>query len=152
MSTKHKSSRLLMGNWKMNGSLASNQVLLDGLLQGLQQQPTEHQVVVCAPFVYLAQAQSLLVDSPIAWGHRMSLHTTVVLIPVRLVRPCSKSWAAVLCWSVIQSVGSIFPSPTRSPRPRSTRSSVMACAPYFVWVKPKSNTTLTKPNRYWPSS
>jgi len=68
MSTKHKSSRLLMGNWKMNGSLASNQVLLDGLLQGLQQQPTEHQVVVCAPFVYLAQVQSLLADSPIAWG------------------------------------------------------------------------------------
>ena len=68
MSTKHKSSRLLMGNWKMNGSLASNQVLLDGLLQGLQQQPTEHQVVVCAPFVYLAQVQSLLADTPIAWG------------------------------------------------------------------------------------
>src|SRR5690625_336817 len=68
MSTKHKSSRLLMGNWKMNGSLASNQVLLDGLLQGLQQQPTEHQVVVCAPFVYLAQVQSLLAGTPIAWG------------------------------------------------------------------------------------
>src|SRR5690625_7895143 len=68
MSTKHKSSRLLMGNWKMNGSLASNQVLLDGLLQGLQQQPTEHQVVVCAPFVYLAQVQSLLAGTPFAWG------------------------------------------------------------------------------------
>src|SRR5699024_4573010 len=48
--------------------LASNHVLLDGLLQGLQQQPTEHQVVVCAPLVYLAQVQSLMADSPLAGG------------------------------------------------------------------------------------
>ena len=68
MSTQNKRTRLLMGNWKMNGSLASNQTLLTELLKGLQQQPTEHQVAVCVPYVYLAQVQSLLADSPIVWG------------------------------------------------------------------------------------
>jgi len=61
-------TRLLMGNWKMNGSLASNQTLLAGLLEGLEQQPTNHQLVVFAPYVFLAQLQSLLTGSAIQWG------------------------------------------------------------------------------------
>src|SRR5699024_6104841 len=66
--SSNQCTRLLMGNWKMNGSLASNQALLDGLLEGLDQQPTNHQLVVFAPYVFLAQLQSLLTESAIQWG------------------------------------------------------------------------------------
>ncbi|MFT0534383.1 triose-phosphate isomerase [Castellaniella hirudinis] len=60
-------TRLVMGNWKMHGSLAENTVLLDGLLAGAARvQGT--QVAVCVPFPYLAQARQALVGSPIGWG------------------------------------------------------------------------------------
>lgn len=68
MSTPHTPARLLMGNWKMNGSLATNQALVDDLLAGLSAQPTTNQVVVCAPYVYLPQLQSSLAGSSIEWG------------------------------------------------------------------------------------
>src|SRR5690625_7629298 len=66
--SSNQCTRLLMGNWKMNGSLASNQTLLKGILEGLDQQPTDHQLVVFAPYVFLAQLQSLLAGSAIQWG------------------------------------------------------------------------------------
>ena len=50
--------KLIAGNWKMNGSLAANQALLQELLAGIGQPVCE--VVVCPPAVYLGQAQSLL--------------------------------------------------------------------------------------------
>ncbi len=60
---------LIAGNWKMNGSLAANQVLLTGLLDGVAQLATVAcDVVVCVPFPYLAQAQASLQDSVIKWG------------------------------------------------------------------------------------
>lgn len=56
----------IFGNWKMNGSSASNAALLDSLTQGLGHADCE--IAVCAPAPYLAQLQSLLSGSAIAIG------------------------------------------------------------------------------------
>lgn len=62
--------KLIVGNWKMNGTLASNQVLIDSLLSGAGalSPGVKADVAVCVPSVYLAQLQSLLKGSPIALG------------------------------------------------------------------------------------
>lgn len=57
---------LIAGNWKMNGSLAENDVLLNGLLAGMAEVKAD--VAVCVPFPYLAQAQAKLAGSRIALG------------------------------------------------------------------------------------
>ena len=59
-------SRLVAGNWKMNGSLAANEVLVKGLLAGLQKPSC--QVALCVPSVYLAQCQGLLAGGTIDLG------------------------------------------------------------------------------------
>jgi triosephosphate isomerase len=59
--------KLVVANWKMHGDLASNQQLLDAYAQKLPQFKNTD-IVVCVPYPYLAQAQSLLQDTPIAWG------------------------------------------------------------------------------------
>lgn len=58
---------LIAGNWKMNGSTASIQTLLEGVKQGMDK-VTNADVAVCAPFVYLAQVQKVLDGSAISWG------------------------------------------------------------------------------------
>ena len=58
--------KLIAGNWKMNGSLAANEALLNGLLAGVGQPAC--QVAVCVPSVYLAQCQALLAGSVIELG------------------------------------------------------------------------------------
>ena len=50
--------KLIAGNWKMNGNLATNEALLAALAQGLSAKPA-CDVAVCVPAPYLAQAQSL---------------------------------------------------------------------------------------------
>ncbi|MDO5624412.1 MAG: triose-phosphate isomerase [Pseudomonadota bacterium] len=50
--------KLIAGNWKMNGSLATNRALLEALIAGIGQPACD--VAVCPPSVYLNQAQSLL--------------------------------------------------------------------------------------------
>ena len=50
--------KLIVGNWKMNGSLAANQALVQGVLAGLQ--GLNVHAAVCAPAVYLASLQTLL--------------------------------------------------------------------------------------------
>jgi triosephosphate isomerase len=60
------SKKLIVGNWKMNGSLAANQELLKALLAGSQAPDCD--VAVCVPSVYLAQCQALLVGSRIDLG------------------------------------------------------------------------------------
>ena len=50
--------KLIAGNWKLNGGLAANAVLLKDVLAGIGQPACD--VAVCVPSVYLAQAQSLL--------------------------------------------------------------------------------------------
>jgi triosephosphate isomerase (TIM) len=57
---------LVAGNWKMNGSLAANASLLQGLLSGLAN--VRSRCVVCVPFPYLEQVRGLLKGSRIAWG------------------------------------------------------------------------------------
>ena len=60
-------SRAVVGNWKLNGSLAANEALLEALLREI---PRQSQVAcaVCVPSPYLAQARALLDGSGIAWG------------------------------------------------------------------------------------
>ncbi|HJV72976.1 MAG TPA: triose-phosphate isomerase [Noviherbaspirillum sp.] len=58
--------KLIAGNWKMNGSLAANAALLDGLKSELGQVGCS--VAVCAPAPYFAQCQSILNGTVILWG------------------------------------------------------------------------------------
>ncbi|WP_334188486.1 triose-phosphate isomerase [Noviherbaspirillum sp.] len=58
--------KLIAGNWKMNGSLAANGNLLASIKAGLPGSACD--VAVCVPAVYLAQTQSELSGSKIAWG------------------------------------------------------------------------------------
>ncbi|RKZ75679.1 MAG: triose-phosphate isomerase [Gammaproteobacteria bacterium] len=58
---------LVVGNWKMNGSIQSNQSLLDNFKQNIKKVQNA-QVSVCAPFVYLQQISELLKGTVIAWG------------------------------------------------------------------------------------
>ena len=57
---------LIAGNWKMNGSLASNAALLDSVRAGATGLSCD--LAVCVPAPYLSQVQSLLAGSPVAWG------------------------------------------------------------------------------------
>src|SRR3954447_1316636 len=60
-------SKLVVGNWKMNGGLVANAALLGALTTGWRAGP-ERLLAVCVPYPYLAQAQALLAKSPVAWG------------------------------------------------------------------------------------
>ncbi len=67
-------SKLIVGNWKMNGSLSANQVLLDEIKAGLG--AVRCRAGVCVPHPYLAQVQLLLAGTPIALGAQdVSTHT-----------------------------------------------------------------------------
>jgi triosephosphate isomerase (TIM) len=59
--------RAVVGNWKLNGSLASNEALLRALLREIPKNGPAA-CAVCVPSPYLAQARSLLEGSGIAWG------------------------------------------------------------------------------------
>ncbi|MEQ1814550.1 MAG: triose-phosphate isomerase, partial [Candidatus Nitrotoga sp.] len=59
--------KLVVGNWKMNGRIAQNQALLEALKIGVKD--LKHaDFVVCVPYPYFSQAQSLLQGSNVAWG------------------------------------------------------------------------------------
>ena len=58
--------KLIVGNWKMNGSLAANHDLLTAVNAGLASSAC--QVAVCVPAPYLAQVQLLSASSPLLWG------------------------------------------------------------------------------------
>lgn len=58
--------KLIAGNWKMNGNLAANAALLQGVLPGVTGQTCD--VAVCVPAAYLSQCQALLTGSSIALG------------------------------------------------------------------------------------
>jgi triosephosphate isomerase (TIM) len=59
--------KLVAGNWKMHGSLASNLALLDAVIAGLAGSDGP-ECAVCVPFPYLHQAQARLQRTAIAWG------------------------------------------------------------------------------------
>jgi len=58
--------KLIAGNWKMNGSAASNAALLDALLA--QSSDWACQVAVCVPAAYLAQVQAKVAGTGIDLG------------------------------------------------------------------------------------
>jgi triosephosphate isomerase len=65
--------KLIAGNWKMNGSLLTNAVLVKQLLAGLETPACE--VAVCVPSVYLAQMQALIEGSALGLGAQdVSMH------------------------------------------------------------------------------
>ena len=59
-------TKLIAGNWKMNGSLAANQQLIEALLQGLGAPSCE--VALCVPAPYFSQLQALLAGQAIVLG------------------------------------------------------------------------------------
>jgi triosephosphate isomerase len=66
-------AKLIIGNWKMNGSRAANAELLNGIAAGLDGSPA--QCAVCVPAPYLQQCQDVLSGSAIAWGAQdVSVH------------------------------------------------------------------------------
>lgn len=58
--------KLVAGNWKMNGGLASNEALLDGILAGLKTPACD--VAVCVPAAYFAQVSQRLAGTALALG------------------------------------------------------------------------------------
>ena len=62
MATRRK---LVVGNWKMNGSRKGNAELLDAIAGG---RPYGCEVAVCVPFPYLAETAVALAGSDIRWG------------------------------------------------------------------------------------
>jgi triosephosphate isomerase len=66
-------TKLVVGNWKMHGSVPENEALLTALvprvasLEGVS-------VGVCVPFPYLAQVQSLLAGTAVSWGAQNLSH------------------------------------------------------------------------------
>ena len=59
--------KLVAGNWKMHGTLAQNEALLNAVSAGLAKMPGVD-CAVCVPFPYLGQAQHLLRGSSVSWG------------------------------------------------------------------------------------
>ena len=57
---------IVAGNWKMNASKESVKKLMAGILSGMDGVKSE--VLVCAPFPYLSQVESLIADSEIMLG------------------------------------------------------------------------------------
>ena len=67
--------RLVVGNWKMNGSLAANARLL-GRLASEWTGAESRELAVCVPAPYLMQAQAALTGTAVAWGAQdVSEHT-----------------------------------------------------------------------------
>ncbi|PJD00586.1 triose-phosphate isomerase [Janthinobacterium sp. BJB1] len=58
--------KLVVGNWKMNGSRTTNAVLLSEIVAGLSASGAAG--AVCVPAPYLAQCQAQLAGSALGWG------------------------------------------------------------------------------------
>ena len=57
---------LVVGNWKMNGTLASAELLAKGIIAGLEASNAD--IAVCVPYVYLPYVSALVKDTPLALG------------------------------------------------------------------------------------
>lgn len=65
--SQKNAKKIVVANWKMHGNLKQNEAMLTDFIATLS--GLKHtQVVVCAPYPYLAQLQGLLQHTPIAWG------------------------------------------------------------------------------------
>jgi len=67
---------MVAGNWKMNGSLVSNELLVNAILTGADKLLTDSvDIVLCPPNVYLSQVGELLKNSGVMCGvQNISLH------------------------------------------------------------------------------
>ena len=66
-------ARLVAGNWKMHGTRAANQALLDAIVAGVK----GVECALCVPFPYLAQAAERLRGTQISWGaQNLSAHAS----------------------------------------------------------------------------
>jgi len=66
-------AKLIVGNWKMNGSRAGNATLLAEIAAGLDGKGAA--CAVCVPSPYLQQCEEVLSGTPIAWGAQdVSVH------------------------------------------------------------------------------
>lgn len=66
--------RLVMGNWKMHGSLKTNAALLADIAAGAVR-AGDTELAVCAPFPYLSQLQIALSGTTVSWGAQdVSVH------------------------------------------------------------------------------
>ena len=63
-----KRPKFVVGNWKMYGCLAENEILLRAITNGIDELSDDLNIGVCAPFPYLAQMQTLLRGSRMAYG------------------------------------------------------------------------------------
>ena len=57
---------LVIGNWKMNGTLASAQLLAKGIIAGLGSADAD--IVVCVPYIYLPAINELVKDTALGLG------------------------------------------------------------------------------------
>ena len=57
---------LVIGNWKMNGTLASAQLLAKGIIAGLGSADAD--IAVCVPYVYLPAINELVKDTALGLG------------------------------------------------------------------------------------
>ena len=57
---------IVAGNWKMNASKETVNTLIEGILSGMNEASSE--VIVCAPFPYLSQVESLIQGSSLMLG------------------------------------------------------------------------------------
>ncbi len=60
-------SKLVAGNWKMHGSTAQNQDLLNAVISRTVELK-EVGIAVSVPYPYLAQAQSVLANTHVSWA------------------------------------------------------------------------------------
>ena len=64
---KKTAKKFVIANWKMHGNLEQNQSLLTHYVNQLNSLK-QTQVVVCVPYPYLSQVQSVLEHTDLAWG------------------------------------------------------------------------------------
>lgn len=58
---------LVVGNWKLNGSLAENKTRLLATITAVES-INQVDIALCLPYVYLFQAQQLLANTNVMWG------------------------------------------------------------------------------------
>ena len=58
---------LVVGNWKLNGSLAENTIRIQAIVDALENL-VHAEVGLCLPYVYLFQVQQLLANTDLLWG------------------------------------------------------------------------------------
>jgi triosephosphate isomerase (TIM) len=66
---KRMRQRFVIGNWKLNGSLAANQALLSAIVSGASSAPKEAEdarrtMAFCVPAPYFGQIQAFLAENP----------------------------------------------------------------------------------------